>query len=86
MLAESALKGENADPGLSLHEEECRSGLGPSPERGSDDPLPCPDTPRVIVRRDGSIDFRVLAGRVAAYGFVVVIALALGALIAFVGS
>jgi hypothetical protein len=40
----------------------------------------------VIVRRDGSIDFRVLAGRVAAYGIVVVIALALGALIAFVGS
>jgi len=39
----------------------------------------------VIVRRDGSIDFRVLAGRVAAYGIVVVIALALGALVAFVG-
>ena len=86
MLAEGPLKGQNADPRPSLHEKECRSGPGSSPERGSDDRLPCPDTPRVIVRRDGSIDFRVLAGRVAAYGIVVVIALALGALIAFVGS
>ena len=38
------------------------------------------------MRRDGSIDFRVLAARVAAYGMVVLMALALGALIAFVGS
>ena len=86
MLSEGSLKGEDSDPGLWLHERECRSGLGSSLERGSDVPLPCSGTPRMIVRRDGSIDFRVLAGRVAAYGVVVVTALALGALIAFVGS
>ena len=35
MLAESTLKGENADPGLSLHEEECRSGLAHPPNEGA---------------------------------------------------
>jgi hypothetical protein len=40
----------------------------------------------MIVRRDGSIDLRILAGRLAAYGAVVVLALALGALVALVGS
>jgi hypothetical protein len=40
----------------------------------------------MIVRRDGSIDLRVLAGRLAWYGTGVLVALALGALIALVGS
>jgi hypothetical protein len=39
----------------------------------------------MIVRRDGSVDLRILASRVAAYGTIVLIAAALGAIIAFVG-
>lgn len=40
----------------------------------------------MIVRRDGSINLRVLAGRVAWYGTGALVALALGALIALVGA
>jgi hypothetical protein len=40
----------------------------------------------VILRRNGSIDFRVLAGRLASYGAVALIALAVGVLVASVGS
>jgi hypothetical protein len=40
----------------------------------------------MIIRRDGSIDVRVLAGRIAWYGTGALVALALGALIALVGS
>jgi hypothetical protein len=36
----------------------------------------------MIVRRDGSIDLRILMGRVAAYGAVTVLALVLGVLVA----
>jgi hypothetical protein len=39
----------------------------------------------MIVRRDGSIDLRLLLGRVAQYGSVVLVAAALGALIALAG-
>lgn len=39
----------------------------------------------MILRRDGSIDVRVLAGRVAQYGGVVLVAAVVGALIALVG-
>ena len=39
----------------------------------------------MIVRRDGSIDLRVLLARVAQYASVVLIAIAVGALIALVG-
>ena len=35
----------------------------------------------MIVRRDGSVDLRILASRVAAYGTTVLIAAALGAII-----
>ncbi len=38
----------------------------------------------MIVRRDGSIDLRVLFSRVAQYGSVLLLAVAIGALIAFV--
>ena len=37
------------------------------------------------MRRDGSIDLRVLFARVAQYGSVVLVAVAIGALIAFAG-
>jgi hypothetical protein len=37
----------------------------------------------MIMRRDGSIDLRVLVGRVASYGAVTMMALAVGVLIAF---
>ncbi len=37
----------------------------------------------MIVRRDGSIDVRVLMGRVLSYGGVMLLALALGVLVAF---
>jgi len=40
----------------------------------------------MIVRRDGSIDFKVLAGRLAMYVLIVLVALALGALIGLSGS
>jgi hypothetical protein len=40
----------------------------------------------MILRRDGSIDFKVLATRVAAYASVGALALALGALVALAGS
>ena len=37
----------------------------------------------MLVRRDGSIDFRVLMGRVLSYGAVTALALGAGVLIAF---
>ncbi len=37
----------------------------------------------MLVRRDGSIDMRVLMTRVLSYGMVTLFALALGALVAF---
>ena len=40
----------------------------------------------MLLRRNGSIDFKVLAARIAAYGAVGGIALALGALVALAGS
>ena len=40
----------------------------------------------MILRRNGSIDFRVLATRLAAYGAVVLVALGVGALVALAGS
>ena len=40
----------------------------------------------MIVRRDGSIDVRVLLGRLAQYASVVVVAIVVGALIALAGS
>ena len=40
----------------------------------------------MIVRRDGSIDYRVLGLRVMAYGTVAALSLVLGALVAFAGS
>ena len=40
----------------------------------------------MLLRRDGSIDFKVLAARVAAYTTVGALALALGALVALAGS
>jgi hypothetical protein len=39
----------------------------------------------MIMRRDGTIDVRVLMARVAQYGSVVLVAAALGALIALAG-
>ena len=40
----------------------------------------------MILRRDGSIDFRLLAGRLAWYGGGAAIALAIGALAVLAGS
>jgi hypothetical protein len=40
----------------------------------------------MLVRRDGSIDLRVLATRAASYAIVIAVASALGALIAFAGA
>ena len=37
----------------------------------------------MLLRRDGSIDVRVLIGRVLSYGMVTLFALAVGALVAF---
>ena len=40
----------------------------------------------MIVRRDGSVDFRILAARVGWYGSAFALAAAVGVLIALIGS
>ena len=40
----------------------------------------------MLLRRDGSIDFRMLGGRLVWYGIAVALALAIGTLVSFFGS
>jgi hypothetical protein len=86
VLPEGSLKRENADSQADVVHGSILVVAVASPDRGSDARGGRPDTPTMIVRRDGSIDVRVLAGRLAQYGGVVLVAAVVGALIALVGS